>query len=91
MHNMKLKRKFVCECNFTKDEWQLFDVPKSDFACKTLNNALQQSIMAHSDSDEVLREMQGVMSMFADCGAMDSEPYEHLNSVLRYVYGSYDV
>jgi len=90
MYNMMLTRKFVCKCNFTKDEWSLFDVPKSDFAAKTLNSALEQSIMAHSEPDEVRREMEGVMTMFADCGASDSEPYHLLTSVLRYVYGSYD-
>ena len=90
MYNMTLTRKFVCKCNFTKDDWQLFDVAKTAFAVKTLNSALEQSIMAHSDPDDVRREMEGVMSMFAECGPMDSEPFGHLETVLRYVYGEYD-
>lgn len=89
---LTVARHFTVKLNDLPEQWELFTVDpeqrkRSAFAAATINTALENAVNGGKDRSAVWSEVTGVMQQFRNCGAMDTEPRNHLREILDEIFG----
>lgn len=74
-------------CNFTRDDWQLFDMEGVGQVVKDLNFQLESFVNAGYSKREVRKLMRQDLATYKDYGACDSEPLNLLDDALDEIFG----
>jgi len=81
-----IKKAVAVDLPTTRDDWELYDVPRVGTAARNLTAALKRACRAPTD-DEARAIMNRARDAAADFGACDSEPRYVAQAVLRKVRG----
>jgi hypothetical protein len=81
-----LERRCRYTCNFTVDQWDLYQKEGSVQVAGILNTKLAHYLNSGAPRDEVLTRMDALMENWRSYGAWDTEPRAFLNLVLDHCY-----
>ena len=72
----------------TADDWKLYEgSPVRNEVAALLNASIVAAVNAGKPIEDVRYELYGIMDFLKKTGANDSEPRDHLNSILYEVFG----
>jgi len=88
--NMSMTVKRTVELHYTADDWELYTVShpvESQAAAWDINRAIEKSVNRGAVREQVRQDLEPVFKRHEDLGARDSEPRNHFESILDYVFG----
>ena len=86
MHRLTIKSNPQITCNFTRDDWELFDVEGVDQVVNDLNFQLETFVNAGYSKNEVRKHMYNDMATYTGYGTCDSEPMNLLEDALDEIF-----
>ena len=87
MHRLSVARTATITSKFTREDWEIFDMPGVDRVVADLNYQLQYYTGLGFTKEQVRKYMHQDMWEYRDFGAADTEPRVFLEDVLDEIFG----